>query len=237
MSLSVPCPRPRGALDRIDNRLIAGAAAIIAGKVLADLFAIRHRGFLQQSCSSPPFPPKRGSSEGTSSPLCPRSSCSWWQAAGCSVVGCRSSRRCSFSPSASRAETPPRGSTGCAPRAPRVADDPSGRRPVLLHRLAAIGSSARAARRPRRPREPAYRSASRSCRRSTPATRTARREGRTRTSARSSPPAVTRRGVWLFRGSASPGAGGGTSAATRARGVGATRVGDQFLVVTSRRGA
>ena len=44
----LPCPRLRGALDRIDNRLIAGAAAIIAGKMLANLFAIRHRGLFQQ---------------------------------------------------------------------------------------------------------------------------------------------------------------------------------------------
>ena len=48
-----PHARSRGGLDRVDDGLIAGAAAVIAGKMFADLLAVRRRRF----ASADPAPP------------------------------------------------------------------------------------------------------------------------------------------------------------------------------------
>ena len=40
--------RPRRALDRVDDGLIAGAATVIAGEMLTDLLAVRRRRLPQQ---------------------------------------------------------------------------------------------------------------------------------------------------------------------------------------------
>src|SRR5712672_866636 len=48
MSWSAPHPRSRRAFHRIDDRLIAGAAAVISGKMLADFLAVRFALLLQQ---------------------------------------------------------------------------------------------------------------------------------------------------------------------------------------------
>ena len=54
--LAAPARAPRRGLDRVDDGLIAGAAAVIAGQMLADLLAIRRRTLLSKSCAAISIP-------------------------------------------------------------------------------------------------------------------------------------------------------------------------------------
>ena len=56
MSWQASGARPRCGLDGVDDGLVAGAAAIIAGKMFADLFSIRHGDCFSRSCAAISIP-------------------------------------------------------------------------------------------------------------------------------------------------------------------------------------